>query len=87
MSITEWNGLTVSQISTYSWDKASVDYGKHKSVSQKLKEAMLDILEGKYKWQLINNSLKTANRICTVAGYDVEVFVHEISSMVCCSGK
>lgn len=78
MSITEKNGLRVSQTSTYGADNASVNFGKHNSVFQKLREVNPHILKGNYKCHLIHNTLKNANKILSTAGYDAEAIVFKI---------
>lgn len=51
VSISERNGLSLSQINTYGGDNASVDHRKHYSALQKLKDALKCLLlrsTGKY---------------------------------------
>uniref|UniRef100_A0A8C2HMQ0 Uncharacterized protein n=1 Tax=Cyprinus carpio TaxID=7962 RepID=A0A8C2HMQ0_CYPCA len=87
LDITETNGLCASQISAYGADNASVNFGKHNSVYQKLKEASPHIVKGNCKCHLIHNTLKNANRILSAAGYDVESIVLKIYSEFSCSAK
>ncbi|ROK35767.1 hypothetical protein DPX16_17510 [Anabarilius grahami] len=75
VSITENNGLSVSQISAYGADNASVNYGRHNSVFQKLREANPQIVKGNCKCHIINNTVKAANRVFSAGGCDVEAFV------------
>uniref|UniRef100_A0A8C1TIM3 Uncharacterized protein n=1 Tax=Cyprinus carpio TaxID=7962 RepID=A0A8C1TIM3_CYPCA len=87
LHITEINGLCASQISAYGADNASVNFGKHNSVYQKLKEVSPHIVKGNCKCHLIHNTLKNANRILSAAGYDVESIVLKIYSEFSCSAK
>jgi len=87
LDITETNGLCVSQTSAYGADNASIHFGKHNSVYQKLKEVSPHIEKGNYKCHLIHNTLKNANRILSAAGYDVESIVLKIYSEFSCSAK
>lgn len=87
MQITEMNGLSLSQISTYGADNTSVHFGCHNSVFQKLKENNQHMLKGNCKCRLISNTLKTSNRILSAAGYDIECFVLKVYSECSCSAK
>lgn len=87
VSITESCGLGVSKISSYGADNASVNYGKHNSVYQKLKEINPYIVKANCKCHLIHNTLKNANRILSAAGHDVECIVLKIYSEFSCSAK
>ena len=81
MDITEKNALRVNQISAYGADNASVNFGKHNSVFQKLKEVNPQIMKGNCKCHLIHNTLKNAT------GYDAEAIVLKIHSEFSCSAK
>lgn len=87
VDITEKNGLRVSQISAYDADNASVNFGKHNSVFQKLKEVNPHIMKGNCKCHLIHNTLKNANRILSATGYNAEAIVFKIYSEFSCSAK
>uniref|UniRef100_A0A8C6TRT7 Uncharacterized protein n=1 Tax=Neogobius melanostomus TaxID=47308 RepID=A0A8C6TRT7_9GOBI len=87
VSITETNGLSVNQISAYGADNASVNYGRHNSVFQKLKEANPLIMKGNCKCHLIHNTVKTANRVFSASGCDMEAFVLKVYSEFSCSAK
>ena len=56
-------------------DNASVNFGKHNSVFQKLREVNPHISKGNCKCHLIHNTLKNANKILSTAGYDAEAIV------------
>uniref|UniRef100_A0A8C1YIY5 HAT C-terminal dimerisation domain-containing protein n=1 Tax=Cyprinus carpio TaxID=7962 RepID=A0A8C1YIY5_CYPCA len=86
-SITENNGLSVSQISAYGADNASVNYGWHNSVFQKLREANPQIVKGNCKCNIINNTVKAANHVFSTGGCDVEAFVLKVYSEFSCSAK
>ena len=81
VDITEKNALRVNQISAYGADNASVNFGKHNSVFQKLKEVNPHIMKGNCKCHLIHNTLKNAT------GYDAEAIVLKIHSEFSCSAK
>uniref|UniRef100_A0A8C1LCU6 Uncharacterized protein n=1 Tax=Cyprinus carpio TaxID=7962 RepID=A0A8C1LCU6_CYPCA len=87
VSITENNGLSVSQISAYGADNASVNYGRHNSVFQKLREANPQIVKGNCKRHIINNTIKAANCVFSAGGCDVEAFVLKVYSEFRCSAK
>ncbi|KAG9278210.1 hypothetical protein AMEX_G6034 [Astyanax mexicanus] len=87
VSITENSGLSVNQISAYGADNASVNYGRHNSVFQKLREVNPHILKGNCKCHMINNAVKTANRVFSSSGCDVEAFVLKVYSEFSCSAK
>ena len=87
VDITEKNALRVNQISAYGADKAFVNFGKHNSVFQKLKEVNPHIMKGNCKCHLIHNTLKNANRIFSATGYDAEAIVLKIHSEFSCSAK
>ena len=87
VDITESSGLCVRQISAYGADNASVNYGKHNSVFQKLKEVNPRIVKANCKCHLIHNTLKHANRILSSEGYDVECIILKIYSELSCSAK
>lgn len=74
VSITENNGPSVSQISAYGADNTSVNYGRHNSVFQKLREANPQIVKDNCKCPIIN-TVKAANRVFSAGGCDVEAFV------------
>ncbi|KAI4898772.1 hypothetical protein NFI96_026849, partial [Prochilodus magdalenae] len=92
VSITENNGLSIKQISAYGADNASVNYGRHNSVFQKLRGVNPHIVKGNCKCHIINNSVKTANRVFSSSGCDVEAFVLKVKvnlgeSEFSCSAK
>lgn len=87
VSITENNGLSIKQISAYGADNASVNYGRHNSVFQKLRGVNPHIVKGNCKCHIINNSVKTANRVFSSSGCDVEAFVLKVYSEFSCSAK
>lgn len=87
VTITESNGLSINQICAYGADNASVNYGRHNSVFQKLRVANPHILKGDCKCHIINNTVKMANRIFSAGGCDVEAFVLKVYSEFSCSAK
>lgn len=68
-------------------DNASVNDGRHNSVFQKLRAANPHILKGNCKCHVINNTVKTANRILSAGGRDVEAFVLKMYREFSCSPK
>lgn len=87
VDVTEKNGLYVNQISAYGADNASVNFGKHNSVFQKLRQVNPHIMKGNCKCHLIHNTLKNVNRILSAGGYDAEPIVLKIYREFSCSAK
>ncbi|CAH0405229.1 unnamed protein product [Chilo suppressalis] len=71
-SITEENELKMQQISAYSADNASVNYGKHNSVYQKLYDVNNHIKKANCNCHVINNCVKYALKAFSV---DIESIV------------
>lgn len=71
-NITESNGLQISQITAYSADNASVNYGKHNSVFQKIQDFNKHIVKANCNCHVINNCVK----------YSVKAFHFDIECIV-----
>ena len=56
VTIPESNGLSINQISAYGADNASVNYGWHNSVFQKLRAANPRIVKGNCECHILNNT-------------------------------
>ena len=72
LSVIEKNNLSLSSVSSYSADNASVNYGKHSSVYQKLKLINSHIVQANCNCHVLNNCVKYALKAFS---FDVESFV------------
>ena len=72
LSAIEKNNLSLSSVSSYSADNASVNYGKHSSVYQKLKLINSYIVQANCNCHVLNNCVKYALKAFS---FDVESFV------------
>ena len=59
VTIPESNGLSINQISAYGADNASVNYGWHNSVFQKLRAANPLIVKGNCECHILNNTVRS----------------------------
>ena len=59
VTIPESNGLSINQISIYGADNASVNYGWHSSVFQKLRAANPRIVKGNCECHILNNTVRS----------------------------
>lgn len=82
--ITEFNGLKLEHISAYSVDNASVNYGRHNSVYQKLADVNKRIIKANCKCHMLNNCIKNANKVLL---FDVECLVIEVYNEFSSSAK
>lgn len=71
-TVTEENDLKLSQLTAYSADNASVNYGIHNSVFQKLKETNDHLIKANCNCHVINNCVKYALKALSV---DIEGIV------------
>ena len=55
LSVIEKNNLSLSSVSSYSADNASVNYGKHSSIYQKLKLINSHIVQANCNCHVLNN--------------------------------
>ena len=60
VAITEKKGLNLCQISAYGADNASVNYGQHNSVYQKLQHKNSIVMKGNCKCHILHNATKAA---------------------------
>ena len=59
VTIPESNGLSINQISAYGADNASVNYGWHNNVFQKLRAANPLIVKGNCECHILNNTVRS----------------------------
>lgn len=78
------NGLSTDNISGYVADNASVNFGKHNSVYQKLKEKNAGLIQCGCKCHIIHNCLKNAMKTMS---FDMETLVLKIYSEFSSSAK
>ena len=78
------NNLSLSSVSSYSADKASVKYSKHSSVYQKLKLNNFYIAQANCNCHALNNCVKNALKTFT---FDVESFVIKTYNSFASSAK
>ena len=83
-SAIEKNNLSLSSVSSYSADNASVNYGKHSSVYQKLKLNNSYIVQANCNCHVLNNCVKYALKAFT---FDVESFVIKTYNSFASSAK
>lgn len=73
IKITNENGLHIDQLAAYSADNASVNYGAHNSVYQKLKEVNKKIIKANCNCHIINNCIKYALNALSVDIEDIVI--------------
>ena len=78
------NGLNIHNVSAYVADNASVNFGKHNSVYQKLKDINPRLIQCGCKCHVIHNCLKNAMKTMI---FDVETLVLKIYSEFSSSAK
>ena len=78
------NGLNIHNVSAYVADNASVNFGKHSSVYQKLKDINPRLIQCGCKCHVIHNCLKNAMKTMS---FDVETLVLKIYSEFSSSAK
>ncbi|XP_060089771.1 uncharacterized protein LOC132568204 [Heteronotia binoei] len=76
-SMLQDNGLSLDRVSSYVADHAAVNFGKHKSVFQKLKQLNKRLIDVGCKCHVLHNCLKMGKRALS---FNVEVFVTQIYS-------
>ena len=84
LSVIEKNNLSLSSVSSYSADNASVYYGKHSSVYQKLKLINSHIVQANCNCHVLSNCVKYALKAFS---FDVESFVIETCNSFSSSAK
>ncbi|XP_054834912.1 uncharacterized protein LOC129329386 [Eublepharis macularius] len=83
-TILQENGLSVNRMSSYMIDNASVDFGKHWSVFQDLKQLNGGLIQVGCMGHVIHNCLKKGMRALS---FDVETFILKVYSEFSSSTK
>ena len=83
-TIIEGNELNLKYVSSYSADNASVNYGKHPSLFQKLKQQNNNIVPANCNCDVMNNTIKYALKAFS---FDVESFVIKCYNSLSSSAK